>query len=189
MLLPPGSRPRQAVGRRPALSLLALTTFISVLYWRPPGSRPGPAVGRRPAGCSVARTTSVPCGPPSGGWLWPAAGGRHSPFHTTVHPLTCSHSHITTPAAHLVTSPITSQHLPLPYTSIHRQQRPQPLMGIHLQPCLAAPNLPAALGRTPPPPPGRRGGGAPSWFGLMLGPLWGLGTFKIIESINSQNTM
>ncbi len=54
-------------------------------------------------GSSMARTTSVTSGPPSGGWLWPAAGGRHRPFHpytsqqhihSTVHtPISQRHTH------------------------------------------------------------------------------------------------
>ena len=53
--------------------------------WRgPPSSRC--STGRRPAAglgrwWGGGRTTSVPCGPPPGGWLWLAAGGRHRPFH------------------------------------------------------------------------------------------------------------
>jgi hypothetical protein len=89
------------------------------------------------------------------------------------------------PAAQLHTSshpPSTSQHSPFPHTSIHR--RPQPLMGTHLQPCRAAPNLPAALA-SPPTPPIRRGGAAPSSCGLLLGPLWGLGALNVPSSMES----
>ncbi len=139
----------------------------------------------------MARTTSVPCGPPSGGRLWLDAGGRHRPFHphtsqrhihSTVHILISQlHTHPPThspkfwagtgpqfspdhtrdpsgPAAHLITSPKHISALTLG----------------------AAPNLAVALARPPPPPPGRRGGAAPSWCGLMLGPLWGLGVLNIL---------
>jgi hypothetical protein len=60
------------------------------------------------------------------------------------------------PAAQLHTSshpPITPQHSPFPHTSIHHQWPGRPhLVGIHLQPCGAASNLPAALARSPPAP-------------------------------------
>jgi hypothetical protein len=102
----------------------------------------------------MAQTTFVPCGQPSGGC---------APYHnsTRTHLLTHSSSGLEPgpdsdratseiPAAQLHTSsppPITSQHSPFPHTSIHCQWRPQPLMpvGIHLQPCWAASDLPAAL--------------------------------------------
>ncbi len=71
----------------------------------------------------------------------------------------CTPHHI--PPSHLSTQP-------LHHTSIHRKRRPQPLMGIHHQPCGAAPNLPAA-----PPPPGRREGAAPLWrLGALKKTLW-----------------
>jgi hypothetical protein len=126
---PPGSRPRQAVGRRLARSLLARITFVSTLYWQPP------------AGCTQVSGWNLNRDPIL---TWPELGPDSDQATPKI------------PATQLHTSSTpqhTSQHSPFPHTSVHRQWRPQRLVGIRLQPCGAASDLPAALARPPPPPP------------------------------------